>query len=300
MKVMDGGLIMSSDSRHTNFVTQTYVEDRERVEHLASLVMNGFYNVCWVIHDRDIVETGDDAKPHCMAVVHLQNGMTISAFAKKFAIRDRLVRRCKKGEEIADLDAALLYMIHADEDSRIKGKFQYSVSDIKGPMAEYARSRITELLDKRKSKRVDEAESFLTVKSYIESNLYMTMSEVSQWAASNGHWSSFRRSASIFRDIIKEHNQYLRELDIKRERARWQEELEHRADEQSVYEAVGYRALRTLDMLLEQAGRPSMKLKRQISYIDEVVGKSKGKVNVELIKEMLRDGEKYVKNIEAS
>lgn len=290
MKITDGGVIMSSDSRHTNFVTQTYVEDRERIEHLASLVMNGYYQVCWCIHDKDHLENGEPAKPHCMTVVHLQNGMSISAFSSNFKIRDQFVKRCKKGEEIEDLDAALLYMIHADEDSRIKKKFQYPLSAIKGPMAEYARSRIMSILNKKKSNELKEADSFLTIKSMIDSSLYLSMSEVSQWAASNGHWAAFRRSASIFRDIIKEHNQYLRELDVKRDRARWEEELERRADESAVYEAVGYRALRTLDMLLEQAGRPSMKLKNQIRYVDEVVAKSKGQVCVEMIKEMLRDG----------
>ncbi len=279
-----------SGNRHTNFVTLTYPSDRERVEHLASLVMTGHYNVCWCVHDKDNLEDGTPDQVHCHTVVHLQNGMSISAFSKNFAIRERMVRKCKKGEQLEDLDAALLYIIHADLDSRLAKKYQYPLSAIKGPMAEYARNRIMELLNKKKCNEVKEADSFLTIQAYIEGSLYVTMSDVSRWAASNGHWAAFRRSSSIVRDIIKEHNAYLDKLQQKRDYESLGEQLQIRRDIESVYEAIGIRALKSLDLLLAQAGRPSLKLRNQISYVEEVVEKSKGQVNVELIREMLRDG----------
>lgn len=278
-------------NRHTNFLSLTYVEDRERIEHLASLVMTGHYNVCWCVHDKDLLQDGNPDKVHCHTVVHLQNGMSVSAFSKNFSIRERMVQKCKKGESIGDLDAALLYLIHADLDSRLAKKYQYPLSSIKGPMAGYARSRIMELLNKKKSNELKEADSFLTIQAYIEGSLYVTMSDVSRWAASNGHWAAFRRSSSIVRDIIKEHNAYLDKLQQKRDYEALGEQLKVRRDIESVYEAIGMRALKSLDLLLSQAGRPSVKLQSQIRYVEEVVEKSKGQVNVEIIKEMLRDGE---------
>lgn len=278
-------------SRSVNFLSLTYVEDRERIEHLASLVMTGQYKVCWIVHDKDVLEDGTSDKSHCHAVVHLNNAMTKSAFSQNFSIRERMIQECRKGDEIEDLDSAFLYMIHADKKSRDKGKYQYDPQLIKGPMADYARERIKALLNKKKNSEQKEAESFLDIQCYIESSMYVTMTDLSRWAAQNGHWSCFRRSSSIIRDIIKEHNAYLDKLAADRDKARWQLELEERRDTESVYEAIGFRALRQLDLLLTQAGRPSLKLKQQISNVEQLVENpsSRGKVNVELIKEMLRE-----------
>lgn len=276
--------------RHVNFLTLTYVEDRERVEHLAQLLLSGQSHLCWCVHDNDTLENGSSDKVHCHAIVHLDNAMTISAFSSRYHIRERMIQPCRKGDEIGDLDSALLYMIHADRKSRSEHKYQYPLSSIKGPWASYARSRITELFNKSSNSAQKEADSFLTIQAYIEGSLYVTMSDVSRWAASNGHWAAFRRSSSIVRDIIKEHNAYLDKLQQKRDYEALGEQLQIRRDIESVYEAIGIRALKSLDLMLAQVGRPSMKLRNQISYVEEVVEKSKGQVNVDLIKEMLRDG----------
>lgn len=215
-------------SRSVNFLTLTYVEDRERIEHLASLVMTGQYKVCWIVHDKDILKDGTPDKPHCHAVIHLNNAMTKSAFSQNYAIRERMIQECRKGDEIEDLDLALLYMIHADKKSRDQGKFPYDPKFIKGPMSDFARERIIALLNKKKNTAQKEADSFLDIQCYIESSMYVTMTDLSRWAAQNGHWACFRRSSGIIRDIIKEHNAYLDKLAADRDKAKWQEELEER------------------------------------------------------------------------
>lgn len=282
---------MNMKSRSVNFLTLTYVEDRERVEHLSSLVMTGQYKVCWLIHDKDVLEDGTHDKPHCHSVVHLNNAMTKSAFSQNFSIRERMIQECRKGDEIEDLDSAFLYLIHADKKSRDKCKYQYDPQLIKGPMADYARERIKALLNKKKNSEQKEADSFLDILTFIESSMYVTMTELSRWTAQNGYWACFRRSSGIIRDIIKEHNAYLDKLAAEHDMVQWQKDLEQRHDIESVYEAIGYRALRQLDLLLEQAGRPSLKLKHQISYVEKLVENkyTRGTVNVQLIKEMLRD-----------
>lgn len=278
-------------TRNVNFLTLTYVEDRERIEHLASLVMTGQYNVCWIVHDKDLLKDGTPDKPHCHTVVHLNNAMSKSAFSQNFAIRERMIQPCRKGDEIEDLESAFLYMIHADKKSRDEGKHPYDPQFIKGPMADYARERIKALLDKKKNSEQKEAEAFLDIQCYIESSMYVSMTDLSRWAAQNGYWSCFRRSSGIIRDIIKEHNAYMDKLAADRDKAKWQEELEERRNTEAVYEAIGFRALRQLDLLLTQAGRPSLKLKQQIASVEQIVENpsTRGKVNVKLIKEMLRE-----------
>lgn len=280
----------SDDSRHVNWVSLTYPSDRERVEHLYSLVVtHQVACVCWCVHDMDTDDNGDLKEVHCHSVIHLKNGMSKSAFSENFAIRPRMFEPAYKDGDIKKLDDALLYLIHADETSKSKGKYQYPLDKIKGPWAEYARERIQYLLS-QPSKEVKESQSFFAINSFIESSLYLNTSAVAKWAAGNGHWSTFRRSSSIFRDIIREHNEELRQRDVKSSIDEVEERLKERNDIEAFYEAVGMRSLRALDAMLERAGRPSLKLKRQISEVEVLANSSKGRVNVELIKEMLRDG----------
>lgn len=247
-------------SRHVNYLTLTYVEDRERVEHLASMLLKCQQRVCWIIHDKDTLKDGTPDKPHCHCVIHLDYAMSVTAFSQNFAIRDRMVRPCKKGDEIEDLDGALLYLIHADRKSRSEGKFQYNPSLIRGPMASYARERIVELFNRSKDSHQKEADSFLEIQCFIESSLHLSMTELSRWAAQNGHWACFRRSSSIIRDILREHNDYLAQLAIVKERQEYETQLRINNDKDVLYKELGVRALRTLNTLLHEAGRPSLKL----------------------------------------
>lgn len=280
--------------RCVNFLTESYNGDLERREHLGTVLLSDIQKICWITHDKDRDKDGNLLKPHTHAVIRVPNAMTISAFSKNFAIRERLIQPCKKGDEIEDLDNAFLYMIHGDERSKSLNKYQYSPMEIKGPWSNYARERIKKMqspgfsAQKREAK---ESEDFLKILDYIDNSLYVSMSDLSRWAASSKLWSTFRRSSSIIRDVIKEHNSYLEKLAAEKDKEKWQEDLEARHEIESVYEAIGYRALRALDTQLAMINRPSMKLRHQISYIDELVEKSGGKkggVNVALIKEMLR------------
>lgn len=251
-------------TRYINFLTLTYVEDRERIEHLSSLVMTGQFKVCWIIHDKDVLKDGTPDKSHCHAVVHLNNAMTKSAFSQNFAIRERMIQPCRKGDEIEDLDSAFLYLIHADKKSRSEGKYQYNPSLIKGPMADYARERISKLLNKKKDGVQKEAESFLDIQCFIESSMHLSMSELSRWCAQNGHWACFRRSSSIIRDILREHNSYLDSIAATKDFYEYEEQLRVSHDKDSLYQELGIRALRTLNTLLHEAGKPSLKLIDQI------------------------------------
>lgn len=279
-----------NSGRFLNWRTLTYPDDRERVEHLFSLVAYGYSNVCWAVHDMDTDKNGQLEKPHCHAVIHLPNSKTRSAFAQCFAIRERMVIPVTKGDDIESLDQALLYLIHADNRSRVAGKYQYPLSVIKGPWAAYARSRIQELLSSTKQK--DESTSYLSILDFVDNSLYLSMTELSRWAASHGLWSVFRRSSSILRDVLREHNTELDRLQVRRDMETLEERLAERNQIEALYEAVGMRTLRALDGMLEQAGRPSLKLKSHIAYVDEVIHKSRGQVNVELIKSILR-GDDY-------
>lgn len=275
--------------RRVNFLTETYVEDRERIEHLASLVMTGHFGVCWCIHDKDREPDGSLKKAHCHTVIHLDNAMSRSAFVRNFAIRDRMVQTCSVGDEIEDLDGALLYLIHADKKSRDEGKFQYPLESIKGPMANYARKRILQLLHRKDDSEKKESASFLTILEYIESSLHLTMTALSRWCAENGHWAAFRRSSGIIRDCLKEHNDYLAQIAATKDFYDYEEQLRVSHDKDVLYQELGVRALRTLNTLLHQAGKPSLKLIEQIEGSEEALEITKRKKMVELTEKRSSD-----------
>lgn len=281
-------------SRRVNWVSLTYPSDRERVEHLYSLVVEHHQScVCWCVHDRDTNEKGEVMQAHCHTVIHLNNAMSASAFSSNFCIRPRMFEPAYKDGDIKNLDQAFLYLVHADDKSKAQGKYQYPFESIKGPWASYARERIEYLLS-QPSKEVKESQSFFAINSFIDSSLYLSVGALAKWCASNGHWSNFRRSSSIYRAIMEEHNDALRLKERREYMDSIPDRLKEREDIEALYEAVGMRALRSLDMMLEDAGRPSLKLKSQIAYVSEVANKTKGKVNVELIREMLRNVEKEI------
>lgn len=275
--------------RRVNFLTETYVEDRERVQHLGTLLKKGITGVCWCIHDYDRANDGSLKKPHCHAVIHLENAMSLSAFCTNFVIRDRFVQTCTKGDELEDLDAALLYMVHADKKSRSEGKSPYPLDSIKGPMAEYAHQRITALLSRKKSRSSadDEGKDFLDILTYVESSLHLSMTELSRWCAENGHWASFRRSSGIVRDILREHNDYLDRLAERSEFEDYKDRLAAEHSKEAVFQELGIRALRGLNTLLHQTGKPSVQLCEQIESseleLSRIVSASRG-VDMALLK----------------
>lgn len=267
--------VTRKSKRAVNYLTLTYVEDRERIDHLGSLLKKGENCLCWIIHDKDTLDNGLPDKVHCHAIVHLSNAMSSSAFATNYAVRERMVRPCRIGDEIEDLDGALLYLIHADKASKDAHKYQYNPQAIVGPWADYARERIATLLNRKSNAEHDEAQSFLAIQCFIESSLHLTMTELSRWAASSGHWAAFRRSSSIIRDCLREHNEYLDRIAAVQEYQDYAEELRISHESDVLYRELGVRALRTLNGLLHQAGRPSLKLLDDIEKAENALERYK-------------------------
>lgn len=269
---------------YINWVSLTYVEDRERIEHLASFLLSDkpIYTVCWCVHDKDErEEDGTFKKPHCQAVIRLPSAKTKTAFSRCFAIRERMFEPCSVGEECEDLDGALLYLIHADEKSRSLGKYQYSLDDIKGPWAPYARERIQYLLSRPKNRHDgDESADFLKILKFIEHSENLTMTNLSRWCAGNGLWAPFRRSSSIVKEILKEHN----DAWYGRKRAT---EAEVDARMEMFTEQTTLNALRHLSSLLAQCDRPNEELQADINRREQAYEIKKRKlVDMEMLRQI--------------
>lgn len=275
--------MIRNNKRAVAFTTLTYLEDRESVEHIAALLKDGLLEVAWAIHDKDTLDDGTPAKPHRQTVIHLPNGMTISAFAQKYAIDERKVQVLARGEEVEDCKGYFRYLIHADKTSRNAGKFQYPASAIKGPWANTIRA----WLISQKKNGFDgkkESEDIQMILDYIEASPILSTAQLIRWAAQSGLYSTVRRAGGFLRDILKEHNAaYHAEMNrIEAERYFARIRAEHSTE--AVYQELGIRALRNTNRLLHELGKPSLALEQEIEHKENALRKT---VNVAMVREIL-------------
>lgn len=272
--------------RAVAFTTLTYLDDRESVEHIAALLKDGLAEVAWAIHDKDTVEDGSPAKAHRQSVIHLPYGMTLSAFAQKYAIDERKVQVLARGEEVEDCKGFFRYLIHADKKSRNSGKYQYPASAIKGPWADYIRTWLTS--QKGGSEKQNESDDIQMILDYIEASPVLSTAQLIRWAAQSGLYSTVRRAGGFLRDVLKEHNtEYQAEMDrIENDRYFARVRAEH--TKEAVYQELGIRALRSLNTSLHELGKPSLALQRQIELREE---QKLHTVNVAMIREMLHSND---------
>lgn len=252
----------NTSDRFTSFLTLTYVEDRERVEHLASLLKAGNLQVAWAVHDKDLKEDGSFDKPHCHCVVHVRSAMTLSAFARRYALNPAHVQIAGRGEDTADDESVkdckglFVYLIHGDRKSKTLGKYQYPLSVIKGPWATYVRDW---LRNKPKYKQDEEKDSFLQILDWIDNQGIISTSEFCRWSVSHGHYAAFRRNQSVLRQVVKEHNDDVRFAYQQKDYESWLElETERQAIRKQENEHLRRTsALRYAKSLIDQAGGDS-------------------------------------------
>lgn len=280
----------NTSKRFTSFLTLTYVEDRERVEHLASLLKAGNLQVAWAVHDKDIKEDGSLDKPHCHCVVHLRSAVTLSAFAKRYALNPAHVQICGRGEDTEDEDSVndckglFVYLIHGDRKSKAQGKYQYPLSVIKGPWATFA---CDWLQNKSKFRQDEEKDSFLQILDWIDGQGIISTADLCRWSASHGHYGALRRNQSLFRQILKEHNDDVRFAYQQRDYQAWVEtETERRALRKQENEHLRRSsALRYAKSLIDAAGGDSSSydalIKQEQTDLKKVV-------DMDLIRAMLR------------
>lgn len=177
-----------------------YPENEKHVEVLSKITKS--YDYAGITHNRDVWNSddekknplhkeGENKKEHIHIVLRTHNATWKSAICKELGIEEHLC------EQVKSLDRALQYLIHYNEPD----KTQYSIDDVYGGL----RTKLAESINKVER---SEGEKVCDLIAYIESkNELLTIKHFAQFCASEGYWSEFRRSATIFLKIIEEHNQ---------------------------------------------------------------------------------------------
>ena len=178
------------------FLIQVYNEDKEeRKATLGSLLLSGNQEIVWATHDRD------ETKPHTIILVRMPYSMTISAFANRFGIKERFIQLCGRDKEHKDYKAAMKYLLHRTKSCVAQGKFQYPASYLKGPWKQHALSVIG-----KEEKVVWHDSDIVIILDYIDKHEYVSSASLVRWACNNGMYGILRRSLSVVRDCLREHN----------------------------------------------------------------------------------------------
>lgn len=168
-----------------------YPDCKEHIEALEKIKQK--YDYAMILHDKDTTEEGELKKEHWHIVIRFKDGVWSTAICKELGIEHNYI------EEVKRFDNALKYLIHYND----KDKYQYSLEEVSGSI----KTRLTEIVKKEEK---SEAEKVIEIIEYIESqNKRITIKAFANYCASQGYWSEFRRSASIFIRMIDEHNNNL-------------------------------------------------------------------------------------------
>ena len=159
------------------------------------------YDYALILHDKDYFTDEDEKKnaehvsgllkkEHWHVVVRFNQAKWSSAICSELGIEHNYI------ENVNRFDNALQYLIHYNDSD----KAQYSIDEVKGNL----KQKLVESINKVEK---SEGEKVVELIEYIEKQDYkISIKAFANYCASQGYWSEFRRSATIFIKIIDEHN----------------------------------------------------------------------------------------------
>lgn len=157
---------------------------------LALLKIRTSYDYAMILHNRDVTEDGEQKKEHYHVVLRFNQAVWSSALCKDLGIEHNYIENVKR------FDNALQYLIHYNDSD----KAQYSIDEVSGNL----KQKLVESINKLDK---SEGEKVIELIEYIENQKEkISIKSFANFCASQGYWSEFRRSATIFIKIIDEHN----------------------------------------------------------------------------------------------
>lgn len=168
-----------------------YPEDESHMEALDIIRKN--YDYCAILHDHDLDEAGELKKAHYHVVLRCGNAVWNTALASQLAIPENYIQKA------GNVKNSVLYLIHYNNPE----KMQYEPSAVEGSMRHLL---VKYVQDDQK----DESEKVSDILSWLDGQGYVTLRMLSEYCATVGLWSEFRRSAIIFIKLLEEHNNFLK------------------------------------------------------------------------------------------
>ena len=180
-----------------------YPDNESHVEVLSKITKS--YDYAGITHDRDYWTAEDEKKnpehkqgelkkEHIHIVLRTPNATWNTAICKELGLEEKFC------EQVKNIDRALQYLLHYNEPD----KTQYHIDDVYGSL----RVKLSESIKKNEK---SEGEKVVELITYIEEQTKpISIKTFASYCASNGYWSEFRRSATIFLKVLEEHNAQFR------------------------------------------------------------------------------------------
>lgn len=178
----------SDKSRYRNFKLLLYKDNSQHMEVLDFLISSN-YSYLYVLHDKDVLETGELCKPHYHVLLKFTDAKSISALSKIIGLDSQFIRK-------ADPNEFIEYMTHKYQPN----KFQYDLKrDFSGTLKDYAINRFRLLT----TTEDDRANEILDIINSYDSQVYLF--QFVHDITNRGLFSDFRRGYSLYKDLFRDH-----------------------------------------------------------------------------------------------
>lgn len=211
-----------------SFLCLCYPENDTKQKLIGSALLRG-EDCVWSNH---YGEVGN--KDHTHVIIKVPFAQTISAFSKNHDYPENLIQLCGRDKEHKNIKAAIVYIVHQDDESILLGKKQYTEESYKGPLKNYAVQVLRKYLKMRK--RDDEDITFIL--DYIDRQEHVSTAQLVRWCCAHNLYSVYRRSSSVVNNCIREHNAILHYSDpdsVLLSRIREIEERQSRSEKSIAY-----------------------------------------------------------------
>lgn len=166
----------------------------EKVEELINTCQDKGINYAIIYHNQDTFDDGTKKECHYHCQLYTEDAKTISAWSKIISIEENYI------QEIKSKKKAIQYLIHLNN----KEKYQYNKDDIISNF-----DIDIYFKDKNEGLQIKE------IIEYIESVKFtITNKEIIDYILSNNLWGVYRRSYSIIKDLVIEHNTIYRKYGL--------------------------------------------------------------------------------------
>lgn len=166
-------------------------EDKTHKKALEFIKLN--YDYAFIEHNQDKNEEGEIKKSHIHVVISFPNAKWNTAIAEELGITPNYIEKCR------DMDKALEYLIHYNDDT----KHQYNIEEVQGNLV----SKLKKIL---LNDGKDENQKAYELMDYIENyDGYIDEMKFFKYACEIGMYDVVRRSSYIFIRLIDNHNKNL-------------------------------------------------------------------------------------------
>lgn len=181
--------------RDRKFCLLLYPEDETHAKALEKI--KATFDCAYILHDKDTTDNGDVKKPHYHVVIRTEdNAIWNTALAKELSITENYIQRTR------NLDRALMYLIHYND----KDKVQYHIDEVKGNLKKRLKIAIN------KDDKTEQEKAQILIDYILGTDIEIRFTDIVNYACALGYYDVLRRSPSIFKSLIEEQNERLKNI----------------------------------------------------------------------------------------